>query len=240
MLTPTPTLRLNGSMVEGRGLVLIVEDERAIAELQRLYLTEAGFGVHIERDGQAGLAAVRRLSPVAIVLDVGLPLMDGIEVCRTLRERGDWTPIIFVTARDDEVDKIVGLELGADDYLTKPFSPRELVARLRSVLRRHDGPATPAALASGSVVLYPDQRRVEAHGTPVSLTATEFDLLAKLMSVPGRVFSRETLLASVWGRADYAGGRTVDVHIAQLRSKLGDASPIVTFRGAGYSVAAVP
>ncbi|MEO7123637.1 MAG: response regulator transcription factor [Lacisediminihabitans sp.] len=223
-------------MTEGRGLVLIVEDERAIAELQRLYLTEAGYGVHIESDGKAGLAAVARLSPVAIVLDVGLPLMDGIEVCRALRDRGDWTPIIFVTARDEEVDTILALELGADDYLTKPFSPRELVARLKSVLRRHDG-QPPETLASGSVVLYPDQRRVEAGGIAVSLTATEFDLLAKLMSAPGRVFSRESLSASVWGQADYSGGRTVDVHVAQLRGKLGDASPIVTFRGAGYSVA---
>jgi DNA-binding response OmpR family regulator len=232
-----PVLRLNNTMVDGRGLVLIVEDERAIAELERLYLTEAGFGVHIEADGKAGLAAVRHLSPVALVLDVGLPVMDGIEVCRALRERGDWTPIIFVTARDDEVDRILGLELGADDYLTKPFAPRELVARLKSVLRRHDGPPA-ATLTSGTVVLYPDQRRVEAGDIAVNLTATEFDLLAKLMSSPGRVFSRESLLASVWGQADYAGGRTVDVHIAQLRAKLGDASPIVTFRGAGYSVAA--
>ncbi|MEO6944593.1 MAG: response regulator transcription factor [Lacisediminihabitans sp.] len=225
-------------MTDGQGLVLIVEDERAIAELERLYLTEAGFGVHIEADGVAVLAAVRRLSPVAIVLDVGLPQMDGIELCRALRDRGDWTPIIFVTARDDEIDKILGLELGADDYLTKPFAPRELVARLKSVLRRHDGPPA-TTLSSGSVVLYPDQRRVEASGVAVSLTATEFDLLAKLMSSPGRVFSRESLLASVWGQAHYAGGRTVDVHIAQVRAKLGDASPIVTFRGAGYSVATI-
>jgi DNA-binding response OmpR family regulator len=225
-------------MADGKGLVLIVEDERAIAELQRLYLTEAGFGVHIERDGEAGLAAVRRLRPVAVVLDVGLPKLDGIEVCRALRESGDWTPIIFVTARDDEVDRIVGLELGADDYLTKPFSPRELVARLKSVLRRHDGPVMSPQLTAGGVVLYPEQRRVEANGVAISLTATEFDLLAKLMSTPGRVFTRESLLSSVWGQADYAGGRTVDVHIAQLRAKLGEASPIVTFRGAGYSVAA--
>jgi DNA-binding response OmpR family regulator len=225
-------------MADGKGLVLIVEDERAIADLQRLYLTDAGFGVHIERDGQTGLAAVRRLSPVAIVLDVGLPGMDGIEVCRTLRERGDWTPIIFVTARDDEVDRIIGLELGADDYLTKPFSPRELVARLRSVLRRHERPSATATLSAGAITLFPDQRRVDADGVAIVLTATEFDLLAKLMSAPGRVFSRETLLASVWGQADYAGGRTVDVHIAQLRAKLGASSPIVTFRGAGYSVQA--
>ena len=225
-------------MAGGKGLVLIVEDEPAIAELQRLYLGEAGYGVHVERDGRAGLAAVRRLRPVAIVLDVGLPQLDGIELCRALRESGDWTPIIFVTARDDEVDRIVGLELGADDYLTKPFSPRELVARLKSVLRRHDGPASSLALTAGRVVLYPEQHRVETDGTAVSLTATEFDLLAKLMSRPGQVFTRETLLSSVWGHADYAGGRTVDVHIAQLRAKLGEASPIVTFRGAGYSVAA--
>ncbi len=216
-----------------------MEDERAIADLERLYLTQAGFGVHIETDGKAGLAAVRQLTPVALVLDVGLPGMDGVEICRALRERGDWTPIIFVTARDDEVDRILGLELGADDYLTKPFAPRELVARLKSILRRHDGPPV-ATLISGTVVLYPEQRRVEAGGIAVSLTAMEFDLLAKLMSAPGRVFSRESLLASVWGQADYAGGRTVDVHIAQLRAKLGEASPIVTFRGAGYSAAATP
>jgi DNA-binding response OmpR family regulator len=225
-------------MADGRGLVLVIEDERAIADLQRLYLTDAGYGVHIESDGRAGLAAARRLSPVAIVLDVGLPSMDGIEVCRALRESGDWTPIIFVTARDDEVDRIVGLELGADDYLTKPFSPRELVARLKSILRRHDGPGQSQTLTSGAVTLFPERRRVEARGEAVALTATEFDLLAKLMSAPGRVFTRETLLATVWGHANYAGGRTVDVHIAQLRSKLGDASPIVTFRGAGYSVEA--
>ena len=114
--------------------MLVVEDEPAIAELQRLYLTREGFGVHLERDGAAGLAAARRLKPVAIVLDVGLPTMDGTEVCRALRQDGDWVPILFVTARDDEVDKILGLELGADDYLTKPFSPQELVSRVRAVL----------------------------------------------------------------------------------------------------------
>src|ERR1700722_7523733 len=133
------SMGLNGAM-DARGLVVVVEDERAIADLQRLYLTEAGFGVHVERDGTAGLAAIRRLRPVAIVLDVGLPGLDGIKICRRLRESGDWTPIIFVTARDDEVDRILGIELGADDYLTKPFSPRELVARLKSLLRRQRGP----------------------------------------------------------------------------------------------------
>ncbi|MDB5621382.1 response regulator transcription factor, partial [Tardiphaga sp.] len=164
-------------MTDARGLVVIVEDERAIADLQRLYLTEAGFGVHIERDGLAGLASIRRLRPVAVVLDVGLPGMDGIEICRRLRESGDWTPILFVTARDDEVDRILGIELGADDYLTKPFSPRELVARIKSVLRRQSGPET-SVLTVGSVTVDPERRRVTAGGTAFSLTSTEFDLLA--------------------------------------------------------------
>ena len=125
-----------------RGLVLVVEDEKSISDLIRMYLARDGFGVHVESDGRAGLSAARTMHPVAIVLDVGLPSMDGTEVCRQLRGEGDWTPILFVTARDDEVDRILGLELGADDYLTKPFSPRELVARVRSVLRRAAGPGS--------------------------------------------------------------------------------------------------
>jgi DNA-binding response OmpR family regulator len=224
-------------MAADKGLVVIVEDERAIADLERLYLVEAGYGVHLERDGDAGLAAIRRLKPVAIVLDVGLPGLDGIELCRRLRESGDWTPIIFVTARDDEVDRILGLELGGDDYLTKPFSPRELVARIKGILRRLDGPGSSRVLHVGSIELDPDTRQVQSGETFFALTMTEFDLLAKLMSSPGRVFSRELLLSAVWGQADYAGGRTVDVHIAQLRAKLGPLSPIVTTRGVGYSVA---
>lgn len=226
----------NGWMTETKGLVVVVEDERPIADLQRLYLTEAGFGVHVESDGAAGLAAIRRLRPVAVVLDVGLPSLDGIEICRTLRESGDWTPVIFVTARDDEIDRILGLELGADDYLTKPFSPRELVVRVKTILRRHSS-LDSMPLAAGTVTLHAGERRVEASGRVVSLTSTEFDLLAKLMSSPGQVFTREQLLSSVWGQADYGLGRTVDVHIAQLRSKLGLDSPIVTSRGVGYSVA---
>lgn len=226
---------LNGGMTDARGLVVIVEDERAIADLQRLYLAEAGFGVHIERDGVAGLAAIRRLRPVAAILDVGLPGLDGIEICRRLRESGDWTPIIFVTARDDEVDRILGIELGADDYLTKPFSPRELVARLKSLLRRQSGPENSPVLSVGGVSIDLDRRRVVAGERVVALTSTEFDLLAKLASAPGRVFTREELLASVWGQADYASGRTVDVHVAQVRAKLGEHSPIRTSRGVGYA-----
>jgi two-component system OmpR family response regulator len=222
--------------------VLVVEDERPIADLVKLYLTRDGFGVHVESDGAAGLAAARRLRPVACVLDIGLPGLDGTQVCRQLRESGDWTPVIFLTARDDEVDRVVGLELGADDYVTKPFSPRELVARVKAVLRR-GGPASVAAEAPrrvGVVTLDPGRRRVQADGVEVALTSTEFDLLAHLMQRPGRVFTREELLGSVWGYAAHAGTRTVDVHVAQVRGKLGDASALArdvirTVRGVGYT-----
>ncbi|MBQ1075691.1 response regulator transcription factor [Micromonospora sp. C31] len=220
-----------------RGLVLVVEDEPAIADLVRLYLSRDGFGVHLERDGAAGLAAARRLRPVACVLDIALPALTGTEVCRRLREAGDWTPVIFLTARDDEVDRVVGLELGADDYVTKPFSPRELVARVRAVLRRTAG--TPEGTGQprvvGAVALDPTRRTVTVAGTPVQLTSTEFDLLAYLMARPGRVFTREELLAGVWGYAAHAGTRTVDVHVAQVRSKLGGAGVIRTHRGVGYA-----
>lgn len=217
--------------------MIVIEDEPSIAEVERLYLTQAGYGVHVERDGVAGLASIRTLRPVAVVLDVGLPGIDGIEVCRALRAADDWTPLIFVTARDDEVDRVLGLELGADDYLTKPFSPRELVARIRSILRRHDGPGAPTTLIVGAITLDPPRRTVTANGMDVSLTATEFDLLEKLMGAPGQVFSREQLLSSVWGHVDYGSGRTVDVHVAQVRAKLGGASPIRTVHGVGYTAA---
>jgi two-component system response regulator MtrA len=220
-----------------RGLILVVEDEAAIADVIRLNLAKAGYGVHVACDGPAGLTAVRTLKPAAVVLDVGLPLLDGIEVCRRLRAERDWTPILFVTARDDEVDRIVGLELGADDYVTKPFSPRELVARVTSVLRRSRLTAGgPLRLRVGAVELDPHERRVFAASAEVVLTATEFDLLAFLMRRPGRVFSREQLLSEVWGYAALGGARTVDVHIAQVRSKLGATSPIRTVRGVGYAV----
>jgi len=220
-----------------RGLVLVIEDERAISDLERMYLTREGFGVHVESDGRAGLAAARNLHPVAIVLDVGIPTIDGTEICRTLRADGNWTPILFVTARDDEVDRVLGLELGADDYLTKPFSPRELVARVKAVLRRGavDAGSHDRVYAVGGVTVDPARRRVVADGVPVELTATEFELLVFLCRRPGRVFPREHLLSEVWGYEAAAGTRTVDVHVAQLRAKLGDASPIRTVRGVGYS-----
>jgi two-component system, OmpR family, response regulator len=225
-------------VAEGKGLVLVVEDERPIADLVRMYLSRDGFGVHVEHDGSAGLAAARKLRPVACILDIALPGMDGTELCRRLRESGDWTPVIFLTARDDEVDRVVGLELGADDYVTKPFSPRELVARVRALLRRSAGtPAdTERVRQLGAVVLDPARRSVCVDGAPVSLTSTEFDLLAHLMNRPGRVYTREELLASVWGYAVHAGTRTVDVHVAQVRGKLGAAAGIIrTVRGVGYA-----
>jgi DNA-binding response OmpR family regulator len=225
-----------GEATSARGLVLVVEDEATIADLLRLYLAREGYGVHVERDGRAGLAAARSLKPVAIILDVGLPELDGTEVCRRLRADDDWTPVLFCTARDDEIDRVLGLELGADDYITKPFSPREVVARVKSVLRRADGtPATAAPIALGRVTVDRSERRVSADGVEVELTATEFDLLAHLVRHPGRVYSREQLLSEVWGYAAVVGTRTVDVHVAQVRAKLGEASPIRTVRGVGYS-----
>jgi DNA-binding response OmpR family regulator len=224
------------SVPQVRGLVVVVEDEPAIAEVIRLNLSRAGFGVHLCGDGNIALADITRLRPAAVVLDVGLPGIDGTEVCRRMRDGGDWTPVLFVTARDDEVDRIMALEMGADDYVTKPFSPRELVARLSGVLRRTTGATNEATLSAGDVRLDPGRRKVYVDADEVGLTATEFDLLAFLMRQPGQVFSREQLISQVWGYSSVAGVRTVDVHVAQVRGKLGESSPIRTVRGVGYSV----
>jgi DNA-binding response OmpR family regulator len=224
--------------VAAQGLVLVVEDEPSIADLLRLYLSREGFGVHVERDGRGGLAAARSLHPVAIVLDVGLPEIDGTEVCRQLRADGDWVPVLFCTARDDEIDRVLGLELGADDYITKPFSPREVVARVKAAVRRSGVPTSTPRLALGRVEVDRDAHKVRVDGAEVELTATEYDLLVHLMRSPGRVLSREQLLSEVWGYAAVVGTRTVDVHVAQVRAKLGDASPIRTVRGVGYSAEA--
>lgn len=229
-------VRLNDPMIGERGMVVIVEDERTIAELERLYLTQAGFGVHLATDGAQGLADIRRLAPVAVIIDVGLPGMDGTEVVRRLRAEQNWVPVVFVTAHDSEIDRVVGLELGADDYLTKPFSPRELVARVKGLVRRAATPSTPTVRRAGRVELDERARRVMVDGAAVNLTTTEFDLLAHLLAHPDQVFSREQLLSSVWGVADYSGSRTVDVHIGQLRAKLGEPDPIRTVRGVGYAL----
>jgi DNA-binding response OmpR family regulator len=223
--------------VENRGLVLVAEDEKPIADLIGMYLRRDGFGVHAVATGPEALAAARRLHPVAMILDVGLPGIDGTEVCRTLRAEGDPVPILFCTARDDEIDRVLGLEMGGDDYITKPFSPREVVARVKAVLRRTGGPidAEDRSLVLGAVELNRSRHRVTVSGEPIDLTATEFDLLAYLMARPGRVVTRDQLLSGVWGYSAAAGTRTVDVHVAQVRAKLGEASPIRTVRGVGYS-----
>lgn len=166
-------------------------------------------------------------------MDVGLPGMDGTEVCRRLRGDGDWTPVLFCTARDDEIDRVLGLELGGDDYITKPFSPREVVARVKVAVRR--GSPAGDTLTVGRVVLDRRSRKVFAEGRDVALTATEFDLLEHLMASPRRVFSREELLTQVWGYGSFVNTRTVDVHVAQVRGKLGDAGCIRTVRGVGYA-----
>ncbi len=233
-----------------RGLVLVIEDEAVIADGVRRYLAAAGFGVTIAATGRDGMAAIARDRPVAIVLDIGLPDADGVELCRQLRSSGDWTPVLFATARDEDVDRILGLEMGGDDYLVKPFNSRELVARVKAVLRRSSGAASTPVLRAGRVRLDPAQRLVWVDSRPgdteptpgtasesreIDLTATEFDLLEFLVRHPGRVFERAGLLSSVWGYTAGAGPRTVDVHIAALRAKLGAASPIRTVRGVGYS-----
>ncbi len=221
--------------------MLVVEDEKPISDLLRMYLQREGYSVHAEFDGPGGLTAARTKHPAAVILDVGLPGMDGTEICRTLRAEDDWVPVIFCTARDDEVDRVLGLELGADDYVTKPFSPREVVARVKSLVRRSAlAQRSSEPMQIGRVALDSTRRRVTVDGEAIPLTATEFDLLAHLMSEPGRVFSRDQLLADVWGYASVVGTRTVDVHVAQLRAKLGSASPIRTVRGVGYSVDAQP
>lgn len=223
--------------------ILVVEDEPALVDLLTLYLEKAGYAVDAVPDGASALESVATNHPALVLLDIGLPGdLDGIEVCRRLRAADDWTPVVFVTARDDEVDRVLGLELGADDYVTKPYSPRELVARVRSVLRRHDAPrglgagaASGRVLTVGAVRLDLDARRCTVDGARIPLTTTEFDLLAHLMRSPGRVHPRGLLLTELWGYPADDGSRTVDVHVAQLRAKLGDASPIRTVRGVGYA-----
>lgn len=204
----------------GKGLVLVVEDERPIADLVRMYLTREGFGVAVEQDGAAGLAAARKLRPVACVLDIRVPGMDGTEICRRLRESGDWTPVIFLTARDDEVDRILGLELGADDYITKPFATRELVARVKAVLRRFERPTSPSIIRFEEVVIDANAMQLTVRGTLTTTTATEFRLLDYLARHPGRVYSRDHLLDAVWGDARFVTPRSVDVYVRRIREKI--------------------
>jgi DNA-binding response OmpR family regulator len=221
-----------------KGAVLVVEDEQAIADLVRAYLKRDGFGVVWARSGEAALEELARHPVRLVVLDIGLPGIDGFEVCRRLRARTS-VPILILSARDDEVDRVAGLEAGADDYVTKPFSPRELVARVKAILRRSAGAGEglgESTLAVGDVELDRAARSVTAAGEPIELTGREFDLLAALLSHPGVVLNRDRLLEQVWG-GEFAGGtRTVDVHVAQLRAKLDRPDLIQTVRGSGYKV----
>ena len=216
-----------------KGTILVVEDEPNIADLVDLYLSRDGYRVLKQATGEAGLAAVRDHRPRLVILDVGLPDIDGLEVCRRIRATSA-LPVIFLTARADEIDRVLGLELGADDYLTKPFAPAELVARVKAVLRRTDGPQTAEILQAGSAVVDVGRREIRVDDVPVDFTTKEFDLLRFLADRAGLAMSRQQILDQVWGHDWFGDERTVDVHIAQVRKKLGDSCTISTVRGVGY------
>jgi DNA-binding response OmpR family regulator len=222
--------------------VLVVEDEESIASFVAMYLKKGGFAVSVAASGNEALARAATESPALIVLDLALPDLDGIDVCRRIRQRSD-VPILMLTARDDDVDKIIGLEVGADDYLTKPFNPRELVARVKSILRR----AAPsrrqlesATLTHGDLAIDAGRREVTVAGSEVQLAPKEFDLLWELLDHRGLVLTRDQLLERVWGYTFAGDTRTVDVHVRQLRRKLGEACPVVTVWGVGYKVSSEP
>ena len=226
-------------MSSGGGTILVVDDEANIADLVEMYLRKEGFRVLKAGTGEDGLAAAKRERPRLVVLDVGLPGIDGLEVCRRLQADatlgGGSVPVIFLTARDSEIDRILGLEMGADDYLTKPFSPRELVARVKAILRRTESSApAPEVIEVGGAVIDLGRREVRAQGRVVDMTGKEFELLRYLADNRGRALSRQQILDGVWGYGWYGDARTVDVHVAQVRKKLGDAVAITTVRGVGY------
>jgi DNA-binding response OmpR family regulator len=230
-----------GNMARGADMpdstILVIEDEAAIANIVRIALERDGHRVVCVRTGEEGLAELPRHRFDLVVLDIGLPGIDGLEVCRRIRALSQ-LPIIMLTARDEEADRVTGLELGADDYVPKPFSPRELAARVKAVLRRSTAAPRADELALADVTLSRPRHDVHVGGRPIALTATEFDLLAFFMENPGLLFSREVLLDRVWG-LDYPGGtRTVDQHVAQIRAKLGRPELIETVRGAGYKAVA--
>jgi len=221
--------------------VLLVDDEANIVQLARLYLEREGFAVHSVANGRAALQAVETILPALVVLDVMLPEMDGFEVCRRLRAQDNPVPILMLTARDEDFDKILGLELGADDYMTKPFNPRELVARVKAILRRSERVAdaqTEDVLRAGDLVVDSGRREVRVNGVLIDLRTQEFEVLLVLARRPGQVFSREKLLELAWGYDFYGQTRTVDVHVAQLRRKLfASNTRIETVTGIGYKLA---
>jgi two-component system response regulator ResD len=218
----------------GAGTVLLVEDDHSIGALVRTYLDRLGYRVVWVRTGEDALIELSRHPVKIVVLDIRLPGMDGFDVCRAIRSRSA-VPIVMLTARDEEADRVTGLELGADDYIPKPFSPRELAARIKAVLRRTESKAErEERLEFDDIVLDRGGREVSVAGKPVELTSKEFDLLACLIENGGIVCSRDQLLDSVWGMSYPGGTRTVDVHVAQLRRKLGRPDLIRTVRGSGY------
>ena len=220
-------------------VILLVDDEPSILQLARMYLEREGYRVHEAENGAAALDAAGRLRPDLVVLDVMLPKLDGFEVCRRLRAADSPAAILMLTARDEDIDKILGLELGADDYLTKPFNPRELVARARAILRRSNtGPRDDGQpVRVGDLGIDPSRREVHLGSRSLDLRAQEFDLLLTLARQPGRVFTRAQLLQLAWGFDFYGQTRTVDVHIAHLRRKLdGGAVRIDTVAGVGYKL----
>ncbi len=220
-----------------RGTIVVVDDEPNIADLVGMYLEREGFRVLQAATGNAGLQAFADHRPRLVVLDVGLPDLDGLEVCKRIRQTSQ-VPIIFLTARDGEIDRVLGLELGADDYLTKPFSPAELVARVKAVLRRSDGAPPPEVVQAGRVTIDAGRREVRVDDAVVELTTKEFDLLRFLAERAGLAMSRKQILDGVWGYDWYGDPRTVDVHIAQVRKKVGDGVEIRTVRGIGYRLEA--
>lgn len=223
-----------------RQTILVVDDEPDIVEIIQYNLEKSGFDVIVAADGSAALEKARNEAPDLIVLDLMLPGLEGTDVCRILKqdERTRFIPILMLTAKSEEIDRIIGLELGADDYVVKPFSPREIALRIRNILRRRTAPETAGPVRAGPLVIDVEGHHVSVSGSTVSLTATEFKLLAVLFQRRGRVQTREALLDVVWGY-DYMGyGRTVDAHIKRLREKLGEAAGMVeTVRGVGYRFA---
>jgi len=219
-------------------LILLVDDEPSIVQLARLYLEREGFRTESANDGEAALEKVARQHPALVVLDVMLPKLDGFEVCRRLRASQNSIAILMLTARDEDIDKILGLELGADDYLTKPFNPRELVARVKAILRRGErkvDDSSPIHLAD--LTIDPARREVRLSSRPLSLRAQEFDLLLTLAEHRGLVLSREQILQKAWGFDFYGQTRTVDVHVAHLRRKIeGSSITIETVTGVGYKL----
>ena len=221
--------------MSGGGTILLVEDEEDIASLVRAYLERDGFRVVWTTHGTEALAALERHDVRLAILDLQLPDADGFDICRAIRSCSS-VPVVMLTARDEEVDRVAGLELGADDYVTKPFSPRELTARVRAVLRRVEHDTEDDQLALGDVVLDRPARTAAVAGSEVELTAREFDLLWHLAERPGLVVTRERLLDRVWGLSFPGGTRTVDVHVGQVRRKLGRPAMIRTVRGSGYKL----